>query len=92
VGLADQAGADYSDANLSSGDCGGDGHQELPDFCSRRIFSSSRSRLYFLGSSITREGGAIGFRILAIRDPGRRVFLGGFAIFVITRRSLRSLG
>jgi len=79
MGLADQAGADYSDANLS-GDWGAGGHQELPDFSSRRIFSSSRSRLYFFGSSITREGGAIGLRIFAMRLPGRRGFFCRFGI------------
>ncbi len=69
--LADKAGTDDSDANLS-GD--GSGHQEFPDFSSRRSFSSSRSRLYLVGSSIVFDGGAIGLRIFSINPPGRSFF------------------
>jgi hypothetical protein len=52
----------------------GVGIQEFPDFSSRRSFSSSRSRLYFFGSSIVRDGGAIGLRIFAIKPPARCFF------------------
>jgi hypothetical protein len=69
--LADKAGADDADANLSAD---WSGHQELPDFSSRRSFSSSRSRLYLVGSSIVCDGGAIGLRIFLINPPGRSFF------------------
>src|SRR5260221_13986016 len=102
--LADKAGADNSDANLS-GDWSG--HQRLSPLpvrermkvrvriqrlarftilplsqharysfksLSRRSFSSSRSRLYLVGSSIVFDGGAIGLRIFAIKPPGRCFF------------------
>src|SRR5271155_2486077 len=69
--LRDEAGADDADANLSSNGCS---HQWFPDFSSRRSFSSSRSRLYLVGSSIVRDGGAIGLRIFAIKSPARTFF------------------
>src|SRR5208283_1387248 len=65
------AGADNPDSNLSAD---GVWHQEFPDFSSRRSFSSSRSRLYLVGSSIVRAGGAIGLRIFAIKPPARCFF------------------
>ncbi len=69
--LADEAGADKSDSNLSGY---WSWHQEFPDFSSRRSFSSSRSRLYLVGSSIVFDGGAIGLRIFLISPPGRSFF------------------
>src|SRR5208282_5176110 len=71
VQLADEAGTDKSDSNLSAD---GSWHQEFPDFSSRRSFSSSRSRLYLVGSSIVLDGGAIGLRIFAINSPARCFF------------------
>jgi len=65
--LPDKAGANQSNANLSSDGC----HQTLPVFSSRRRRSSSRSRLYLVGSSIARVGGAIGLRIFLISSPLR---------------------
>ena len=38
---------------------------------SRRSFSSSRSRLYLVGSSMVFDGGAIGLRIFEIKSPAR---------------------
>src|ERR1700723_3032139 len=78
--LADEAGADDTDANLSAD---WSGHQELPDFSSRRSFSSSRSRLYLVGSSIVCDGGAIGLRIFLINPPGRSFF--GFRCGILLR-------
>src|SRR5271154_2531294 len=71
MSLRDEAGADDADANLSSNGCS---HQWFPDFSSRRSFSSSRSRLYLVGSSIVRDGGAIGFWIFPLKSPARTFF------------------
>ncbi len=69
--LPDESGADKTDANLSvDSRC----HQEFLDFSSRRSFSSSRSRLYLVGSSIVFDGGAIGLRIFEISSPARSFF------------------
>src|SRR5208282_5088375 len=69
--LADKSGADDSRSNLSTD---GRWHQEFPNFSWRRSFSSSRSRLYLVGSSIVFDGGAIGLRIFAINPPARCFF------------------
>jgi len=70
--LADEAGADKS--RLEFGPVTGARIRNSRIFRRGRSFSSSRSRLYLVGSSIVFDGGAIGLRIFAIKAPRAEFF------------------